>query len=192
MSGSRMDTARTTNLAVKAAVQQIAPKFFFDPLTTARGAELGYDGLQFYIAGRGGVIGDASDDIVVDAFHYFEPGTIAAMWAAAAKIGTASDAAAAYAECCHAWGRAKLADFDGVDRLAEIAGRIAGANDLGATGRLSSGWRAAPGRRRRPGRGDAPPADAPPSSAPTCTRSRCARTASRRWRRRSASARTKA
>ncbi|GAA4960390.1 evbL [Yinghuangia aomiensis] len=142
MSGSRMDTARTTNLAVKAAVQQIAPKFFFDPLTTARGAELGYDGLQFYIAGRGGVIGDASDDIVVDAFHYFEPGTIAAMWAAAAKIGTASDAAAAYAECCHAWGRAKLADFDGVDRLAEIAGKIAGANDLGATGRLSSGWRA--------------------------------------------------
>lgn len=144
MSASRMDTARTTNSAVKPAIQQLGSKFFFDPATTARGAELGYDGLQFYIAGRGGVIGDVSDDLVADAFHYFEPVGIAGMWAAAAKIGPVADAAAAYAECCHAWGRAKFADFPEVARLAELAGKVTDANDLGTLGRLSSGWRALP------------------------------------------------
>ncbi|MCF2533063.1 SCO6745 family protein [Yinghuangia soli] len=144
MTGSRIDVARTTNAAVKEAVQKIAPKFFFDPATTARGTELGYDGLQFYIAGRGGVVGDASDDVVVEAFHYFEPTALAAMWAAAAKIGPVADAAAAYAECGHAWGRAHLAGFDGVERLAELAGKIVEANDLGPAGRLYTGWRALP------------------------------------------------
>lgn len=149
---SRMDVARATTLAVKPAIQQIGSKFFFDPATTARGAELGYDGLQFYIAGRGGVVGDASDDVVADAFHYFEPSAIAALWSAAAKIGPVADAAAAYAECCHAWGRAKLADLPDVERLAELAGRITDANDLGAAGRLSSGWRAMPGADDAPAR----------------------------------------
>lgn len=144
MSGSRMDVARATTVAVKKTVQQVAPKFFFDPVTTARGGELGYDGLQFYIAGRGGVIGDVSDDIVVDAFHYFEPAAITGLWAAAAKIGPVGDAAAAYAESCHAWGRAHLADLPGVARLAELAGKIVEANDLGTSARLYSGWRALP------------------------------------------------
>lgn len=139
---SRMDAARATTLAAKPAIQQIGSKFFFDPATTARGAELGYDGLQFYIAGRGGVVGDASDDVVADAFHYFEPAALAGMWAAAAKIGPVAEASAAYAECCHAYGRAKLADLPDVERLAELAGRVTEANDLGAAGRLSSGWRA--------------------------------------------------
>ncbi|MDI2128634.1 SCO6745 family protein [Yinghuangia seranimata] len=144
MSGSRIGVARSTALAVKPAVQQVGSKFFFDPATVARGTELGYDGLQFYIAGRGGVIGDASDTEVVDAFHYFEPATLGTMWAAVTKIGPVRDAAAAYAECCHAWGRAKLADLPGVDRLAALAGAITEANDLGVTGPLSSGWRAMP------------------------------------------------
>ncbi|MGW0664232.1 SCO6745 family protein [Streptodolium elevatio] len=149
---SRMDVARATTQAVKPAIQQIGSKFFFDPATTARGAELGYDGLQFYIAGRGGVIGDASDEVVADAFHYFEPAAITGMWAAAAKIGPPAEAAAAYAECCHAWGRAKLADLPGVERLADLAGRITDANDLGTAGRLSSGWRAMPGAEDAPAR----------------------------------------
>jgi hypothetical protein len=147
-----MDVARTTTVAVKPAVQQIAPKFFFAPATTARGTELGYDGLQFYIAGRGGVIGDAPDDVVVDAFHYFEPAAITGLWGAAAKIGPVADAAAAYAECCHAWGREHLADLPGVERLADLAGKIVEANDLGAKALLYSGWRALPTAADAPAR----------------------------------------
>jgi hypothetical protein len=137
---SRIDVARVTTIAVKPAVQQLAPKFFFDPATTTRGSELGYDGLQFYVAGRGGVIGDAEDAVVVDAFHFFEASAITGMWAAAGKIGPARSAATEYAECCHAWGRAKLSDLPGIERLAELAGKIV-ADNAGA-GPLSSGWRA--------------------------------------------------
>ena len=51
-----------------------------DPACYAHGAELGFEGMDFYVAGRGGVLGDTPADVVVAAFVYFHPDTIRAAW----------------------------------------------------------------------------------------------------------------
>ena len=49
-----------------------------DPATYAYGAELGFDGMDFYVAGRGGALGDVPADVVTAAFIYFEPDVVRA------------------------------------------------------------------------------------------------------------------
>jgi hypothetical protein len=140
---SSMETARTTTLAVKKTVQA-ASAFFFARDTIERGTEAGLEGVTFYVAGRGGVLGDVPDAEVVAAFHHFTPETLLIMWETAGKVASPAELGAMYAECVQAWGRAHLADLPGVARLAEVTTRIIRANDLGAMAPLYSGWRAVP------------------------------------------------
>ena len=44
-----------------------------DPATYAYGAELGFEGMDFYVAGRGGALGDVPADVVAAAFVFFAP-----------------------------------------------------------------------------------------------------------------------
>ena len=45
------------------AIHDIPSKFMLDPPTYVRGAELGFNGADFYFAGRGGVLGDVAGEI---------------------------------------------------------------------------------------------------------------------------------
>ncbi|WP_406281653.1 SCO6745 family protein [Embleya sp. NBC_00896] len=140
---SSMDTARVTTRAVKKTVEA-AGAFFFAPDTVARGAELGFDGVTLYIAGRGGVLGDVDDDAVVTAFHHFTAEALIPRWEAGRKLSPPARTGELYAECARAWGREHLADLPDVDRLADVTTRIVRANDLGALAPLYSAWRAVP------------------------------------------------
>ena len=57
-----------------AAVSTVGSHFMLDGKTYERGAELGFQGLDFYVTGRGGVLGDVDADVVSAAFTFFEPG----------------------------------------------------------------------------------------------------------------------
>ena len=51
-----------------------------DPATFARGAALGFEGMDFYVAGRGGALGDVPADVVTAAFWVFAADAIRAAW----------------------------------------------------------------------------------------------------------------
>lgn len=118
-------------------------RFMTDGATYARGAELGFEGLDFYVAGRGGVLGDVSADVVTAALVFWSPTTIAEAWARSAPVASRATAAAEFAACAHAWGRAHLPEGDATARAAELLGPIvAGASVAAAP--LFAGWRALP------------------------------------------------
>jgi len=105
-------------------VEEVSPIFnstgwahYFVPETQAKGAEFGLDGLQFYVIGRGGSLGDCEGSAVASAFGYFNPTLITKAWDSARDKVAPRIAGKAHLECCANLGRAKLSD---VPRLAEF------------------------------------------------------------------------
>ena len=136
-------TPDETATAVASATAALTSRFMLDGATYARGAELGFEGMAFYAAGRGGVLGDVDADVVAAAFVFFSPDTVRAGWDSSAKVAPRHEAAAAFAECCHEWGRSRLPDDLDAARLATLAGSIAAAaSPAGAP--VFAGWRALP------------------------------------------------
>lgn len=126
--------------ATSEAVVELPAKFMMDGNTYKHGAELGFDGADFYVAGRGGVLGDVDADVVSAAFVYFNPVTVRRGWEASAAVCSRAEAAAAFAGCAHRWAAAHLGDGADYARLAELAGTIV-AQASSASAPLFAGWR---------------------------------------------------
>jgi hypothetical protein len=108
-----------------------------------RGTELGFEGFDFYVAGRGGVLGDVPADVVVAAFVFFAPDTVRAAWERSAAVMPRRRAAEEWAETAHQWARANLDDAIDWARVADLAGRIE--RHAGVAGApLFAGWRTLP------------------------------------------------
>ncbi len=121
----------------------VAGRFMTVPETFARGGELGFEGMDFYVAGRGGALGDVPADVVVAALVFFAPEVIVAAWARSAGVMSRHQAAEEWAACGHAWARTHLADGPDYARFAELAGRVVEhASAAGAP--LFAGWRVLP------------------------------------------------
>ena len=139
-----MDRNTQTASATAAAIGSVASNFMLDAGTYQAAAEAGYGGMDFYFAGRAGVLGDASGSEVSDAVWLFEPGAVAAAWAASAAVESRASSAQRFASAAAVWADAHL-DPDALDydRLAELAGAVVSAAD--ATGAaLFAGWRDLP------------------------------------------------
>ncbi len=128
------------------SINGLGSHFMIDLNTYVRGAELGYEGVDFYVAGRGGVLGDVPADAVVDAFVHFEPTSISDAWERTASHPRLTSAQE-FADVCHDWADAKIPDDVDCARIAELAGKLA---DHAATvidpavAPLFFGWRALP------------------------------------------------
>lgn len=145
---SAADTAR----ALAAPVNVLGGKWMLDTDVLGAGTSAGYpNGFAYYVAGRGGVLGDVDADVVTAAFGYFAPSAIRALWTRGVAVEGARAAAARYGAGCAAWGRARLEGFAGAERLAELAARFVDSVDPSGLS-LFAGWRAearpddAPGR----------------------------------------------
>jgi len=115
--------------------------FMLDGATYARGGELGFDGIDFYVAGRGGALGDVDGTVVAAAFVFFHPATIVERWDRGRAVMPPSEAAQAFASCLDSWAAAHLADGIDYDRLAALEGKvIAAASPAGAP--LFAAWAA--------------------------------------------------
>ncbi|MGQ0832882.1 MAG: SCO6745 family protein [Microthrixaceae bacterium] len=124
-----------------AAVSTIGSHFMLDGSTYKRGAELGFQGLDFYVTGRGGVLGDVDADVVSAAFTFFEPGGIRTLWDQGRAVMPPAQAATEFAACCATWAEAHVPDDLDAARLAELAGKVvAGARPACAS--VFAGWRA--------------------------------------------------
>lgn len=142
-----MDSSPTTTEAAREsaqAVHDLAAAFMLDAATYIAAAEAGYEGLSFYFAGRGGVLGDVDAAAVHEAFVFFPADSVRAGWESAADVETRAESARRFAESGHRWASAHLKE-DAVDyrRFAELAGRVVdGADGSGAP--VFTGWRDLP------------------------------------------------
>jgi hypothetical protein len=100
-------------------IQVLGMSFYFDPLTKARGKELGINVYEFYGLGRAGTLGDVDASTVFDVFTFFDPSLSEFFWTnAKAKADPVAVAAehvqAAYDFADHTFGGVDLgvlADF---------------------------------------------------------------------------------
>ncbi len=130
--------------ASQRAVGDLSANFMLDMDTYVAAAGVGYQGMSFYICGRGGVLGDVTADEVGAAFVFFPPETVSSGWEGGAAVESRAESAQRFAEAGHAWAREHLPE-GAVDygRLAELAGKVIAAAD-GSGAPVFEGWRALP------------------------------------------------
>jgi hypothetical protein len=112
---------------VAAPIGNIGGAFYFVPETLAVGKEHGVGGFQWYFVGRGGVLGDVEAPVVQSAFGYFRADIVAKLWSAAREKIAPRDAGRRYHVCAADFGRAKLADVDGLGAYCEAAEAVVAA-----------------------------------------------------------------
>jgi hypothetical protein len=129
--------------SVNGAVRDLDGAWSACPTTLRRARLLEVPGWAFYVAGRGGVLGDdVRPDTVAAAIGLIAPDAVRAGWEAARKVGPAEVAASRLAECAR-WGEAHLGLLAEVDRLVALAERVVIAAD-GIGMPLFAACRAAP------------------------------------------------
>jgi hypothetical protein len=138
-----MTTALEAVTATHPIINRAISAFMLDEATIERGKAFGIHPRAYYFGGRGGVLGDVDADVVTAAFGLWHPGMVRRFWEEAIGTSTAAALADDYAALLGAWGRDRLGDGDGLERLAELAERVAAAADPAGLA-LFAGWRALP------------------------------------------------
>lgn len=118
--------------------------FMLHPETFAGSIALGYQNpLSGYVAGRGGVLGDATAVTVGSVFAIFEPDMLRTRWDEGVAVRGAEGAAKVYWVQVADFGRKYLAGADGLGRVAELSERIiAETSTVGVP--MFAGWRGMP------------------------------------------------
>jgi hypothetical protein len=125
-------------------MEEAVAVFMLHPETFAESVAAGYQNpLAHYVAGRGGVLGEATGATVSSVFAVFEPAGIAAMWDEGIAVRGAAGAAQQYWDQTANFGRKYLDGAQGLDRLAELGERVIAATP-GAGLPLFAGWRVMP------------------------------------------------
>lgn len=110
-------------------IGELGSAFYFIPETAAVGKELGLRGMEFYILGRGGPLGDCDGAAVAAAFGYFKPSMLSGIWADASAKVSPRTAGRAHLECCANLGRAKLTSVPGLGAIVAAADKVNTAAD---------------------------------------------------------------
>lgn len=109
--------------AAVAPVVELDTAWSTDPLTLRRARLLELSGWAFYVAGRGGVLGDdVRPETVVAALGLIAPDAVRVGWDAARKVGPATVAASRLAECAR-WGEERLGEVAD-ERMVELQERV--------------------------------------------------------------------
>ena len=128
---------------VKPAVVHAGAAFGHEAAFADAGRRFGLDRWAFYFGARAGVLGPVDADVVVAACGFFPPALVRPAWDSALSAASPGELVAADVGLCVAWARRHLASLPGIDRLAELAGRVVVAAE--ASGRpLFAAWRALP------------------------------------------------
>jgi hypothetical protein len=129
--------------AAKRAVLELGGAFSDDPKTMRRARQVGLTGWAFYVAGRGGALGDVRADTVTAALGFIAPEAVQDGWDAARRVASPEKIAADnLAECCR-WGGERLDGFYALSKLLDYAERIVvSAEPAGMP--LFAAWRAMP------------------------------------------------
>lgn len=122
------------------AVSAVGAGFMNDRILAETGVTLGYEGIDFYLAGRAGVLGDVSAEVAAAALVFFDVDTVRRSWARSAAVQPRAEAATAFAGCAAAWAAERMPDDARWSRLAELADRLCASAAI-ANAPLFAGWR---------------------------------------------------
>jgi hypothetical protein len=131
-------------IAAASPIEQTVAVFMLHPETFAESIAAGYQNpLTGYVAGRGGVLGEASGATVGSIFVAFEPNFLRGLWEEGVAVRGAAGAAEVYWDQIARFARKHLAGAEGLDRIAALGEKIiAAAPDAGLP--LYAGWRTMP------------------------------------------------
>ncbi|MDP9797785.1 hypothetical protein J2S43_006297 [Catenuloplanes nepalensis] len=136
--------------AAKAHILRLGGAFAEDPLTLQRARRLGLSGWAYYVAARGGALGDVRADTVAAALGFIAPDAVSDGWDAAATVLPPSKIAAEHLTECARWGVERLSTFPRLARLIELCRRVVLAADPAGLP-LFAAWRAMPVPDQRAG-----------------------------------------
>lgn len=126
------------------AIGEAVGVFMLHPETFAGSVAQGYaNPFAAYVAGRGGVLGEATGTTVASVFAIFEPNFIRAMWEEGVAVRGAAGAAAVYWDQIADFGRKYLAGAEGTDRIAELGEKVIAATPTVGLP-MFAGWREMP------------------------------------------------
>lgn len=124
---------------VTKAIVDLPSNFMLDSATYEFGNSLGFDGLDFYVCGRGGALGEVPAGVCAAAFVFFNPSMITTRWERGGAVMPREKAAAEFAGCLHRWALQHLDDGVDYGRLADLLGKLClRASPAGAP--LFAGW----------------------------------------------------
>src|SRR5262249_20793827 len=136
-------TPQLAAAAMRRPVSELDSAWSSSPKTLRRARLLELSGWSFYVAGRGGVLGDDTrPETVAAAIGFISPDAVRTGWEAAGKVGPAEVAACRLAECAH-WGDENLGHLHDVGRLVSLAAAVVDAAD-GAALPICAACRAMP------------------------------------------------
>ena len=104
-------------------------KYYFTPNAIEVGKSMGLKGMEFYVAGRGGSLGDCEGSVVAAAFGYFNPIIIGAAWSLATAKQPARVIGDAHYEVAAQLGREKLTDMPGLNEFIAAMEKVFNAAD---------------------------------------------------------------
>ena len=108
-------------------VHDIGTAIYLSPDVFAWATEWGWSNpFAFYFAGRGGMLGEVSADVVVSAMGWFAPDAVRAMYTEGIQGKGASEAAARMAEAHSKWGAAHYAGVDGLEDKVAVCEELVG------------------------------------------------------------------
>jgi len=110
--------------AVCPTINVVGSAYYFTPETMALGKELGLGGMEFYVQGRGGQMGNTDSAAVAAAFGYFSPALIKSVWDAACAKCDPLKAGTAHMQAAANLGRAKFTSLPGLDAFVAAMDKV--------------------------------------------------------------------
>ncbi|SDY01469.1 hypothetical protein SAMN05444365_101378 [Micromonospora pattaloongensis] len=127
--------------AAKPGLLELGGAFSEAPQTLRRARRMGLSGWAFYVAGRGGALGDVPAETVAAALGFIAPEAVADGWDAARQVTPPIEVATTTLDECCRWGAEHLDGFPRVARLVELLRRVVRAADPAGMP-LFAAWRA--------------------------------------------------
>ena len=110
--------------AVCPTIGALGSAFYFIPETAALGKELGLGGMEFYVQGRGGQLGNTDSAAVAAAFGYFSPALVKSVWDAACAKCEPRKAGTAHMQAAANLGRAKLSSLSNLEAFVAAMDKV--------------------------------------------------------------------
>ena len=114
---------------VSPIINALGSAFYFIPETMEAGKSIGLGGMEFYVQGRGGQMGNTAPEAVAAAFGYFKPSLIRSVLDAANAKTDPRVAGKTHLEACAALGRAKLSSLPNLEQFVAVLEKVNNAAD---------------------------------------------------------------
>jgi hypothetical protein len=139
-------------VAAKPAVSGLGGAFMISPEMKVAVKAGGYRGWSLYVAGRAGVLGPTSSEVVAATLGFFSPDLVRPAWEAGLAVRPVGQTVERYVETCRDWGRHRYSRLAGIEQLADLLGASSRppSPPAGRCMPAGDGWRCP--RTPRPGR----------------------------------------